>query len=119
MRTVRTLLAYFVLITLCLGTADYYYARGALPPIEPNSIGGASLESKLAWYELHANEIDVIYIGDSRAYCGIHADLLDPLLGTHSLNMASFANWLPTQLALVRDLVPKIPKGTTVVWSIG
>jgi hypothetical protein len=61
----------------------------------------------------------VLFLGDSKTYCGIHPELLDPLLQTSSLNLAVFAHWFPTQLALVQDIAPLIPKGTTVVWSIG
>lgn len=119
MTRTKALLTYLFLIALLLGVADYFYARGALRLIQPAPSGDAALQDKIAWYGLHASKLNVIFLGDSRTYCGIHPDLLDPLLGTRSLNLSSFANWLPTQLALVRDLIPKIPKGTTVVWSVG
>lgn len=73
----------------------------------------------MEWYELHANDFDLVFLGDSRTYCGIHSFLIDPQLGTRSINLAQFAHWLPTQYPMIQDLAPHIPKKTTVVWSIG
>jgi hypothetical protein len=100
-----------------LGVADYIYASHAFPSIQPASVG--NLPERLAWYREHAEDYNLVFIGDSRTYCGMHAELIDPLLKTSSLNLSSFANWFPTQLALAQDLAPLIPKGTTVVWSVG
>ncbi len=77
------------------------------------------LPQKLAYYQQHASEFDLVFIGDSRTFCGIHPMLIDPLLGSRSLNLSSFANWFPTQYPLVQDLIPILAPGTTVVWSIG
>jgi hypothetical protein len=100
-----------------LGAADYIYASHAFPSVRPASVG--SLPERLAWYRERAADYNVVFIGDSRTYCAMHGELIDPLLKTSSFNLSSFANWFPTQLPLVQDLAPLIPKNTTVVWSIG
>jgi hypothetical protein len=82
-------------------------------------IGFGSLEQKMKYYGLHKNEYDMLFIGDSRTYCGIHPHKIDPLLGTHSYNLSSMAHWFPTQYPQFEDLSKMIPPGTTVVYSIG
>src|SRR2546423_434979 len=110
---------YGALVSLFLGAADYFYARNNFPVIQPTSSGFTSLSNRTAWYRAHASEFDLLFLGDSKSFCGIHPELLDPLLNTRSLNLSYFANWFPTQFALLQDIVPSIPKGTTVVWSLG
>jgi hypothetical protein len=44
---------------------------------------------------------------------------LDPLLGTRSFNVSTFALWFPTQFPSLQDLLPHVPSNTVVVWSIG
>jgi len=77
------------------------------------------LLAKGAWYQLHAGTLDLIFLGDSRTYCAMHPEVLDPLLGTRSYNLSHWAHWLPTQYPQAEDLAPLIPSGTTVVWSVG
>ena len=77
------------------------------------------LHAKIAHYKQHAGEYNVIYVGDSRTYCGIAPDLLDKALGTHSINLSGFGNWFPTQYASLKELLRYTPPGTVVVWSIG
>jgi len=89
------------------------------PRGEPIPQMDASLKGRLAYYDLHKEEFDLVWIGDSRTLCGMHPDRLDPLLNTRSLNLAVWANWFPTQYPFMKDLVPKLRPGTTVVWSIG
>lgn len=115
----RPIARYCILVALFLGAADYFYARAFFPPINPNQAGTTSLADRVAWYKLHVSDYNLLFLGDSKTYCGIHPELLDPLLHTSSLNLAIFAHWFPTQLRLVQDIAPSIPKGTTVVWSIG
>ena len=115
----RAIALYGILVTLFLSGADYFYARANFPAVEPNPVGVTSLTNRLAWYRQHVSNYDLIFLGDSKTYCGIHPELLDPLLGSRSLNLSNFANWLPTQFPLAQDIAPIIPKGTTVVWSIG
>ena len=83
----------------------------------PSSSG--SLIQKMEAYERDRSGLDLVFVGDSRTYCAMHPDLLDPLLGTKSVNLAHWANWLPTQYAQFSDLIRALPAGTTVVWSVG
>lgn len=83
----------------------------------PSSTGNAA--EKIAWYGRHRGAYDLLFVGDSRTYTDIQPDVLDPLLGSRSLNLAVFAHWFPTQYPSFRKLVELVPPGTTVVWSIG
>jgi hypothetical protein len=111
----HAILAYAVLMGIIFGAADYLFAQNSFPAVQPVQAGTNPLINRLAWYESHLNDYNLIILGDSRTYCGVHAELLDPMLGTSSLNLASFAHWFPTQLAFVRDIAPS----TRVLWSIG
>ena len=115
----RAIALYGILVSLCLGAADYFYARAFFPTVQPTQAGVTSLINRLAWYAAHSADYNLVFLGDSRTYCGIHAELLDPTLGTSSLNLATMSHWFPTQLPFAQDIAPLIPKGTTVVWSIG
>lgn len=77
-----------------------------------------SMADKLAYYRQHKTEFDLILLGDSLTYTGLHPEFVDPALGTRSINMAHFANWLATQYPLIQDIVPVIPHGTRVLWSV-
>ena len=44
--------------------------------------------------------------------CGMHPDVIDPLLGRRSLNLSRWAHWLPTQYPFTQDLLPLVPAGT-------
>lgn len=77
------------------------------------------LFNKAKYYRSHSDQFDLIFLGDSRTYCAMHPDLIDPLLGTHSFNLSYWSNWFPTQRALLNDIVDDIPKNTHVVWSFG
>lgn len=77
------------------------------------------LPGKTALYLARPHDYDLIFLGDSRTYCALHPEHLDPLLGTRSLNLSHWANWLPTQYPQASDLAPVVPPGTTVVWTIG
>ena len=112
-------LKYILAIALLLAAADFFYAKASYPGDEPRLDGYPSLVNRTAWYKLHAAEYNVVFLGDSRTYCGIHPDLLDPLIGTSSINLSVLAHWFPTQLPQIADLASHVPKGTTVVWSIG
>ena len=63
--------------------------------------------------------INLVFLGDSRTYTGIHPLLIDKELKTRSVNLAEYAHWFPTQLPQFEALIPHIKKGTTVVWSVG
>jgi hypothetical protein len=85
--------------------------------VVPTPFGG--LREKLASYRLHAETYDLVFVGDSRTYCAMHPDLVDPRLGTRSINLARWGHWFPTQHAQFRDLLPLVPRQATVVWSVG
>lgn len=83
-----------------------------------SSIYGVPKE-KLRFFREYGHTFNLIFIGDSRTFCGIHPDIMDGYLGTNSVNMAAFAHWFPTQLPYYQDMVKNIKPGTTVVWTIG
>jgi hypothetical protein len=113
-RTVLAHLAAFVTAGIVLNLGFYLVA---IRSIDPDPAG--SLREKLASYREHATEFDLVFVGDSRTYCAMHPDIIDGRLGTHSINLARWAHWFPTQYAQFRDLVPLLPEGTVVVWSVG
>lgn len=76
-------------------------------------------EEKMAFLRQHAQELDLFFIGDSRTYCDIHPEIIDPILGTHSFNLAFFGFWFPSLYPLLQNIVPLLPTKSTVVWSIG
>jgi hypothetical protein len=63
-----------------LGVADYIYASHAFPSVQRASVG--NLIDRLAGYREHGADYNLVFIGDSRTYCGMHAELIDPLLKT-------------------------------------
>jgi hypothetical protein len=87
----------------------------------PKSIAGGDqqLLNRFAYYKAHRDEFDLVFLGDSRTYCGIHPERIDPLLGSRSINLSSFTNWFPTQYAEAKQLAEIVPKGTTVVLTTG
>ena len=80
--------------------------------------GSQTLRHRVMDYAANPDRYDLVFIGDSRTYCGIHPEYLDPLLGTRSVNIANFAHWFPTQFAMERDLGASL-RGRTVVWTVG
>ncbi|HZT87372.1 MAG TPA: hypothetical protein VFA12_05335 [Stellaceae bacterium] len=118
-RRSQALGAYVILIAVVLCSSDYVYARFFFPPVQPTSAGTTTLINRLAWYKTHAADFDLVFLGDSRTYTGIHPELLDPMLGTSSINLGSFSNWFPTQLPFAQNLLPALAPGTSVVWSVG
>jgi hypothetical protein len=109
MSTSRAIAAYLALIAILLGSTSLLYSKASNPRPRFST----------AWYQAHAGDYNLMFIGDSRTYNGIHAEMLDPLLGSSTINLSGFANWFPTQVPMVQDFAPLIPHGTTVVWSIG
>ncbi|MBL7912853.1 MAG: hypothetical protein JNJ41_17450 [Bacteroidia bacterium] len=61
----------------------------------------------------------MLYFGDSRTYTNINNLQLDTLLNTSSYNIAMWANWFPNQYAFLQDLLPEVPDGTTLIYSLG
>lgn len=81
--------------------------------------GDQPLTNRFAYYEAHRDDFDLIFLGDSRTYCGIHPEHVDPLLGTRSINLSSFSNWFPTQYAVAKRVAAIAPPRTTVVLTTG
>jgi hypothetical protein len=94
----------------------YFETCVAGPTVKPSA---AAVMDRLPWYLKHRRDFDLIFIGDSRTYCGIHPGLIDPQLHTRSISLGQFSDWFPTQWPMIQDIAPLIPTGTTVVWSIG
>jgi len=114
-RRLRRLACWFGALWLALNGVLLY----RLEAVPPSPTG--SLRARVRAYQEHPEReaFDLIFVGDSRTYCGMHPDLMDPLLDTRSLNLARWANWFPTQYPLLADLLPSLPAGTRVVWSLG
>jgi hypothetical protein len=112
-RAIRRYGLWFFLPLACLSLL--LTARSRWPA--PDATG--ELRARLAAYLDRPTDHDLLFLGDSRTYCGLHPDRLDPLLGTRSLNLARWAQWFPTQYPFLQDLLPVVPAGTTIVWSIG
>ena len=95
-------------------------AHKAVPSLVDNCAGvcPGALDDKLAYYSDHKSEFNVILLGDSLTYTGLHPEFIDPELGTRSVNMAMFAHWFATQYPFIQDLIPEIPRGTRVLWSV-
>lgn len=104
--------AWAVLLVFCAGVAVWYVNETRASPF-------GNLTPKRNAYLAQAAGHDVVYFGDSRVLCAFHPDLLDPLTGRRSFNLAHWANWLPTQYAFLADVIPRLPRDTVVVWSIG
>ena len=111
----------FALVWLAPALGYRWFANELLPSFpEISSVRGKpEVIAKLSYYRAHRGELDLLFFGDSRTYCGMAPSRIDPLLGTRSLNLASFAHWFPTQYPNLQELLPLIPPGTTLVWSIG
>ena len=115
-RTIAVYAAVFALAvaTLCAGVPmrqnrNFRPAEGAEHP----------LPQRMAWYESRAGDFDLVFLGDSRTYCGIHPEVIDPLLGTASINLSTFAHWFGSQYPQIRDVARLVPPHAVVVWSIG
>lgn len=99
---------------LCVGVAlrqsrDFRPAEGA----------EHALPARMAWYAPRAAEFDLVFLGDSRTYCGIHPEVIDPLLGTASINLSSFAHWFGSQYPQILDVARLAPPRAAVLWSVG
>lgn len=109
-------------IAICIGML--VVVAGALGGVthqvafaKPRSWG--NVIAKKNAYLQQPDAFDVVVVGDSRAFCAFQPDLLGPATGQRVVNLAHWGVWLPAQYALLKDLLPKIPPGTTLVWSIG
>jgi hypothetical protein len=106
---------YCAAIATVIGIAATVVA--ALAPVLPNPTGLG--RARTAYYQADPRRFDMLFLGDSRTYCGIHSDLIDPLTGRRSINLSAFSHWLPAQYAQLRDIADDIAPGTVVVLSIG
>ena len=114
----RQLTAY--LLTFFVGFAAVSTAfHLAYTYLRSPSMTHETLFLKERFYRQHAADYDLVFVGDSRTYCGFHPESLDGRLGRKSINLATFAMWFPTQLPFVQSLVHAIPPGTPVVWAVG
>src|SRR5689334_21322043 len=71
-QTLRAVALYAGLTAAFLGAADLLYARRYFPRLQPISAGTTVLVNRMAWYETHRDDYDLIFFGDSRTFCGIH-----------------------------------------------
>lgn len=78
-----------------------------------------ALTSRVAFFQAHAGEYDLVFVGDSRTYCDLSPEQLDARLGTHSVNVSTWANWFFSQYPALEDVLPHVRKDAVVVWSIG
>jgi hypothetical protein len=86
----------------------------------PDDLGKlGDLRHKLSYYRQHAHEFNLVFVGDSRTYCGVDPESIDQRLGSNSVNLAQWAHWFGTQYPFFQDFLPLVPSDTVVVWSIG
>jgi hypothetical protein len=112
---------WFCGVLLLSDLALRYVLNEILPKLETISAyrEKPGLHAKLAYYRAHASSFDLLFVGDSRTYTDVDPERLDARLGTRSLNLAASGNWFPTQYPNLQDLLPHVPEGTVIVWSIG
>ena len=112
----RTIIFYLVALFVLLSVPNILYPPRLSKP-EPSSVG--SPRGKLEYYKKHLKDFNLVFIGDSRTYCAMDSAAIDKLLATKSINLSSWAHWFGTQYPQIKELVPLIPKDTTIIWSIG
>jgi hypothetical protein len=108
-------------LLLCLPACILFVAVGVSTTPQTTAALGANhnLTDRVAAYLEDPKPYSVVFLGDSRTYCDVHPELLEPLVpGLHAINLSNFSNWFPTQLALIREIAKRIPPRTLVVWSI-
>src|ERR1700685_2756878 len=72
-----------------------WYAGLFYPRSTPSPGGANGISDRVPWYLKHRAEFNLIFLGDSRTYCGVHTGLIDPHLGTRGINLAQFSHWFP------------------------
>ena len=106
---------FFVLFLVIALRVGYTNAPRFLAALGAN----VPLPSRVEYYLHDPRPYTVIFLGDSRVYCAMHPEIIEKYVPEmHGLNLANFTNWFPTQHSMLRDIIAKIPEGTTVVWSI-
>ena len=118
--TGRAVIVYLIMLAACLALVlALLRFLNPPPPLVPREGANALAPERVAFFARNADKYDMVFLGDSRTYCGIHPEFIDPLLGTRSTNLSIFSNWFPTQFPLARDVLRAIRPGAVVVWSIG
>ena len=84
------------------------------PKVQPETFMPSALQ-KVARYRQRALQYDLLFVGDSRTYCAMHPEQIDPLLGTRSVNLAFWAHWFPSQYPAAQDILEAAPAGTCIV----
>lgn len=107
------------LVTYAIWICVPFLLAGGSKSVELEPRMDLGLPEKLAYFEQHRDEFDVVFVGDSRTLCGVHPELLDPLIGQRSINLAAWAHWFPTQYPFFQDLLPLLRDDVRVVWLIG
>lgn len=82
-------------------------------------LAGELLPVKTDYYRTHADEYDLVFIGDSRTFINLQPNAIDAVLGTHSINLGMWGHYFATQYGQLSDIIDRIPKNSTVIWSIG
>ena len=74
--------------------------------------------AKVAAYLKDSAKYSILFVGDSRTYTDIQPRVIDPFVMRRSYNLASFGLWIPVQYLEFRDVFPKVPESTVIVWSL-
>lgn len=74
--------------------------------------------SKVNTYLAGRKMYNMLFVGDSRTYTDIQPRVTDLVTMRKSYNLASFGLWMPVQYLEFRDVFPKVPQGTVIVWSL-
>lgn len=106
-------LGVIILIFFIAAQYSVQYRQNDAPLLTGSAMG------KTIYYKRHKHEYNLVFLGDSRTYCGIHPELIDAALGTKSINLSVFAHWFPTQFPQIQDVVSSWPQNAVMVWSIG
>jgi hypothetical protein len=111
---------WFIFFASLPNLAFVWDLNGKHPPARFHVAEGDWLKRKLKFFIAHRDRFNLIFLGDSKTHQGIDPQVIDRTLGnSYAYNMAEGAHWTDTQYAQFVDLVPHIPPGTWVVWSIG
>ncbi|MBF0625526.1 MAG: hypothetical protein HQL82_12055 [Magnetococcales bacterium] len=76
------------------------------------------LQRRLEAFRNRQDPVDLLLLGDSNTYFGLHPEWLDLLLGTRSINLGLDSHFFLSQYLFVRDLLPHLRPGTRLLWSI-
>ncbi len=91
-----------VALVIAMAGVSYVAAPAKNPTLIPGPYEDAApLANKLLYYRQHRSDYNLVLLGDSLTYTGLHPEFIDPLLGTRSVNLAIFAHWFATQYPLI------------------